>query len=746
MASLTSLKDLPDDFFLCPVCLDQLKEPKQLPCLHRYCKDCLKAVIGASQDGSVKCPMCKQDNVVPENGVDDFKTDFHMKSMLEFIILQKCFGNKDLKKCISCSKHTVVSAYCFKCREFLCDECYEVHVKSKMLTDHQPHSLKLDDIETKKLTLDKLAALTEDPMCDVHVNENAKLCCSTCGNLPVCVICTYSKHKDHDLHDVTELATSERELLEPKLAELNIHKVKLYDLPKKVKDTTIKLKEIVVNVTESFIKQHKEQAHKIRDKFAERINVRERGILDIENLRKEEDNQTSSDYEKELNQLREKYDNIRKTTKRKYDDKCKEFKKNCNIIEEQLSRKVERLDLNLKNLTTTKELLAKRNEDELKDISESFDQIINRYENLTITSSSVLASNNDWTYVQCIPDIRAACEPLIEEMKKEFPDFTSSYVFPISDITKVTFDDVTETEHEESVIDVLGIKGKRRGINGIASSGKGHIVITGDESEGYTHITVINKEGKVVRKDQIQNQRSRSFALRYCCSLSNFKVVTACLRDEVSIYDVHGGVLSKRNISDVINDWPHDRFVSCVAFDPLNNHIIVGTGSRYMYVFDDQLRYSHTITLPDVIKYSDDIAVHRGSLLVCDSIAKKVYAVTMMGNLIYEFMRAFLGRGDWRPISVCTDKNQFIYMLWSTYFSGKQRSILLQYSQNGRKLLTKREVDGDARCITILEVDGTDKLLIATNESIKLYTYGMYQTSVIPCLQMKGGKARAIIR
>ncbi|PIK47145.1 putative tripartite motif containing 13-like [Apostichopus japonicus] len=615
-----------------------------------------------------------------------------------------------------------------------------------MLTDHQPHTLKLDDIETKKLTLDKLAALTEDPMCDVHVNENAKLCCSTCGNLPVCVICTYSKHKGHDLHDVTELAKNERKLLEPKLAELNKHKVKLYDLPKKVKDTTIKLKESVVNVTESVKKQHKEQAHKIKDKLAEVTNVRERGILSIENLRKVEDNQTSSNFEKELNQLREKYDNIRKTTKWKYDDKCKGFKEYCNRIEEQLSRKVESLDLNLKNLTTKKELLAKRNEDELKEISESCEQIINRYENFTITSSSVLSSNDDWTDVQCIPDIRAACEPLIEEMKKEFPDFTSLYVFPISDITKVTFDDVTETKHEEPVIDALGIKGKRRWINGIASSGEGHFVITGIESEGYTHITVINKKGEVVRKDQIQNQRSRSFALRYCCSLSNRTVATACLRDEVSIYDVHSGVLSKRNISDVISDWPHDRFVSCVAFDPLNSHIIVGTGSRYMYVFDDQLRYSHTITLPDVIKYSYDITVHRGSLLVCDSIGKRVYAVTMKGNLIYELMKAFLDVGDWIPTSVCTDKNDLIYMLWSTYFSGKQRCILVQYSQNDRRLLTKREVDGEASCITILEVDGTDKLLIATNESIKLYTCGIYPTSVIPCLKIKQSRTRAILR
>ncbi|PIK47143.1 hypothetical protein BSL78_15994 [Apostichopus japonicus] len=725
MASLTSLKDLPDDFFQCPVCLDQLKEPKQLQCLHRYCKDCLKAVIGASQDGSVKCPMCKQDNVVPENGVDDFKTDFHMKSMLEFRILQKCFGNKDLKKCISCSKNTVVSAYCFKCREFLCDECYEVHVKSKMLTDHQPHTLKLDDIETKNLTLDKLAALTEDPMCHVHVNENAKLCCSTCGNLPICVICTYSQHKGHDLHGVTELAKSERELLEPKLAELNIHKVKLYELPKKVKDTTIKLKESVVNVTENLINQHKKQADKIKEKLAKLNNVINLGISNIDNLRREEDIQTRSKFEMELFQLRVKYDNISRATKKKYDDKFNELEENRNDME-QLSRKLESLDFNLKNLTETKEQLARRKTDELTEISENCDQLIKQYENFTATTSSVLASKDDWTDVHCIPDIRTACKTLIENTKIEYPALESCHYLSISDVTEDIYGDVAIPVHEESVVDVVGLKDKCLQINDIASTTDGNIVITGIAREGYSHITVINMKGKVIRHDQFQKDRSRYFALRYCCSLSNLKVVTACLRDEVSIYDVHGGVLSKRNISDVISEWPRNRCVRCVAFDPDNSHIIVGTNSKDVYVFDYRLNYSHTMTLPDVIKSSDDIIVHRGSLLVCEYFGyrPKAYAITMdrpEGKLIYEFTTP--DHHNWRPRSVCIDKNDFIYILWRAYIRSQERRFLVQYSQDGRKVLIGRAVVGDAACVTILEADNTDKILVATSKSKKLYTY-----------------------
>ena len=283
MASSTPLKDLEDNFFLCSVCLNRFKEPKLLPCLHRYCRNCLKAVIQASEDRNIKCPMCKQECVIPENGDDGFKTDFHIRSVLEFIQLQNLFENKNLKKCVSCLKQMNVSAYCFKCRDFLCEKCYNVHVISNMFTDHQQHTLRLDTIEAKSLTLEKLTSLTEDPRCQEHVNKEGHLCCSTCENVPVCVACTYSKHKGHDLHNVTELAKTERGLLKPKLAELNIHKSKLYKLPRKIEASRQQLNENVAKITEQLINQHKQQAHRIKDKLDESKIVRKRGFTDIEN-------------------------------------------------------------------------------------------------------------------------------------------------------------------------------------------------------------------------------------------------------------------------------------------------------------------------------------------------------------------------------------------------------------------------------------------------------------------------------
>ncbi|XP_071854634.1 uncharacterized protein [Apostichopus japonicus] len=441
MASSTSLTNLAENFFLCSVCLDQYKEPKQLPCLHRYCRNCLKTVIQASSGGKLKCPLCKQEYVIPEKGVDDFKTDFHMNSMLEFIQLQKSFENKDLKKCVSCFKNTEVSAYCFKCRDYLCEQCCKVHVISKMFIDHKTHILRLDNMEAKNMTLDKLTSLTEDPRCHIHEKKEAQLCCSSCGNVPVCSACTYNKHKGHDLHDVNELAECERKLLKQELAELTKYKSQLYGLQTSIQTTAEKLNRITIIKTEGFKNQHKHQTHKIKDQLAECTKERKRGLEHIERRRRVNDGQITLSLEKELSQVREKYDKLSKTANKKYDKESEKFINKRDKTEGPLLRKLGSLDAHFKNLTTAKDLRVNQIEDELKQIREYCEQVIKRYENLTAKTSCILASKDDWTDVQCIPDIRAACEPLIEEMKnkikkKKFPKLESPSDFNFWDMSK----------------------------------------------------------------------------------------------------------------------------------------------------------------------------------------------------------------------------------------------------------------------------------------------------------------------
>ncbi|XP_071854609.1 uncharacterized protein [Apostichopus japonicus] len=492
MASSTPLTDLAENFFMCSVCLDQLKEPKQLPCLHRYCRNCLKTVIQASYGVTLNCPLCNQEYVIPENGVDDFKTDFSIKGALEFIQFQNSFESKDLKKCVRCLKNTKVSAFCIKCRDYLCEQCYKDHVSKKMFTDHKTHILSLDNIILKNMTLDKLTSLTEDPRCHIHAKKKAQLCCSSCKNVPVCLACSciYNKHKGHDLHDVTEIADRERTLLKQELAELTNYKGQLYGLPTKIQTTKQKLNENAMKKKETLKNQHKQQAHKIKDKLAECTKERKRGIDDIGCRRTENDRRITLDFEEELSQVRKKYDKIRKTTNQIYDNESKEFIDKCNETEGELFKKLCSLDANFKNLTIAKDLHVNQNEDELKQMREYCEQVIKRYENFTATTTFIFASKDDWTDAQCIPDIRAACRSLMVEMKKEYPQLESLSDFVISDVRKVVIDNVTIAKQTEPVV-----KLKDRCIIDIISRGVSKIVIT--QQAGYSHITVFNSKGEI---------------------------------------------------------------------------------------------------------------------------------------------------------------------------------------------------------------------------------------------------------
>ncbi|XP_033731027.1 E3 ubiquitin-protein ligase TRIM56-like [Pecten maximus] len=50
----------------CPICLEQLHEPKSLPCLHSFCQECLSTFITKDLSGKMAsatafpCPVCRK--------------------------------------------------------------------------------------------------------------------------------------------------------------------------------------------------------------------------------------------------------------------------------------------------------------------------------------------------------------------------------------------------------------------------------------------------------------------------------------------------------------------------------------------------------------------------------------------------------------------------------------------------------------------------------------------------------------
>ena len=80
----TSLEIAITEEIKCPICLEQLKQPKILPCQHTYCLECLEEVAKLNNPNTVHCPECRREFKVPHgSGVKGFPENRLMKFLLE---------------------------------------------------------------------------------------------------------------------------------------------------------------------------------------------------------------------------------------------------------------------------------------------------------------------------------------------------------------------------------------------------------------------------------------------------------------------------------------------------------------------------------------------------------------------------------------------------------------------------------------------------------------------------------------
>ena len=121
MASWWCLKDL-EVTTKCGDCLETLKDPKTLPCLHSFCLMCLDDLAADSKrrrQHEISCVVCETSIPVPEeNTFRDFPTSFLLDRFKE--ILTVLSENQAAKTCMNCNEGKMVISYCFVCQDYLC--------------------------------------------------------------------------------------------------------------------------------------------------------------------------------------------------------------------------------------------------------------------------------------------------------------------------------------------------------------------------------------------------------------------------------------------------------------------------------------------------------------------------------------------------------------------------------------------------------------------------------------------------
>ncbi|XP_032422017.1 E3 ubiquitin-protein ligase RNF135-like [Xiphophorus hellerii] len=119
----------------CPVCQDTFKDPRQLPCGHSMCLDCLTNLLDHSTDSPFRCPDCRADF----GQVVELQKSYALASIAEdFRLIKK--RRETLAECVycDCCPETKTAAFksCLKCEVSLCREHAKDHLELRAFTGH----------------------------------------------------------------------------------------------------------------------------------------------------------------------------------------------------------------------------------------------------------------------------------------------------------------------------------------------------------------------------------------------------------------------------------------------------------------------------------------------------------------------------------------------------------------------------------------------------------------------------------
>ncbi|XP_077985392.1 tripartite motif-containing protein 2-like [Glandiceps talaboti] len=130
------LNKIDDDFVSCPICREQYKDPKILPCLHTFCQRCL--ITSVKKHGDLKCFTCQRTCQLSDGDVQELTSNLFMKSLVDLIVERRRLQLQTIQiVCESCDKEETTKV-CLECPQYFCDTCMDTgHNRMKALRSHR---------------------------------------------------------------------------------------------------------------------------------------------------------------------------------------------------------------------------------------------------------------------------------------------------------------------------------------------------------------------------------------------------------------------------------------------------------------------------------------------------------------------------------------------------------------------------------------------------------------------------------
>ena len=191
----------------CPLCLETVKDPKTLPCLHSFCLLCIDKHAGYAKrklEATIKCPVCQACFQIPEGDTfSGLPTSFHLNRLVDLLALRD--DSEEAQRCNSCEENNTATCYCFVCQNFLCKDCFDAHQRLRATRGHRNvliENLQAQDVED---LMHRPAMCTKK----YHENEPLDYYCQDCS-VCICHKCSIVSHNRHSLVDLQEAAEEQK--------------------------------------------------------------------------------------------------------------------------------------------------------------------------------------------------------------------------------------------------------------------------------------------------------------------------------------------------------------------------------------------------------------------------------------------------------------------------------------------------------------------------------------------------------
>lgn len=234
------------EFLNCGICLSRYTNPKVLPCLHTFCQVCLSNYI-PEESLSVSCPVCRQQSILPVDGVKALQTNFFITNVMDVVSQTEVCGICNEESCKPVSR-------CTDCDKYLCEKCIIPHREDDNLKTHV----------LVNVTAFTSSGDNEGPIsltCPNHEGNPLQFYCTGCET-GVCQDCTSVEHIGHGIISVAEAVKE--------------HKTTLHDLIKGARQQVPNIEASINQIEEliqSLVKHTEITESKITETFDDLIRL-----------------------------------------------------------------------------------------------------------------------------------------------------------------------------------------------------------------------------------------------------------------------------------------------------------------------------------------------------------------------------------------------------------------------------------------------------------------------------------------